>query len=313
MSPLALPRRRALAVLAGAALSLSLAACSGGPAPAPTTAGGSPTGKALVIGSSGSTEGKVLAEVYAGALNASGVKASTGPDFGAREAYVKALEDGSVDVVPEYTGGLLLFLDPEAGQASAGDVAEALADRIPEGLAVLDRSKAEKKDVLVVTRLTAEKYSLTSIEDLAKVCSELVFGAPAAFAERDDGLPGLKAEYGCEPKRLARFTDHGGPVTLKALLTDQVQVADIYTTAPSIEDNDLVVLEDPKDNFIAQQVVPLVRTETVPEAARAVLNQVSSKLTTQDLMDLNRAVSGNQKQSPAAAAKAWLAEKGFAS
>jgi osmoprotectant transport system substrate-binding protein len=74
-----------------------------------------------------------------------------------------------------------------------------------------------------------------------------------------------------------------------------------------------VVLDDPKNNFIAQQVVPLVRTDTVTDKAKSVLNAVSKQLTTDDLVNLNRAVSGNHKQSPADAAKAWLKEKGLAS
>ena len=311
-------RRRALSLFAGlaaGAASLALAGCGAGPNPleSPAGTGAATPGKELVIGSADSTESQVLAEVYAGALNAAGITASTKPNIGSREVYLKAVQDGSVDVVPDYSGNLLLFVDKDATEVSADKIAKALPERLPQGLGILEPSKAEKKDAMVVTRATAAKYELTSIEDMGKVCSELVIGAPAAFAERAYGLPGLKEKYGCEPKKLEPFADDGGPLTLKALLTDQVQVADIYTTTPSIADNDLVVLEDPKDNFIAQQVLPLIRTSTVPDAARNVLNEVSRKLTTEDLMNLNRAVSGNQKQSPAEAAKAWLKEKGLAS
>ena len=313
-----MPRRRAMTLAAGlaaGAISLALAGCGAGsnPLSSPAASGSATAGKELVIGSADFTESQILAEVYAGALNAAGTKASTKPNIGSREVYVKAVQDGSVDVVPDYTGNLLLFVDKQATAVSADEIAKALPKSLPEGLAILEPSQAENKDAMVVTRATAAKYELTSIEDMAKVCSELVIGAPATFAERAYGLPGLKAKYGCEPKKLEPFADGGGPLTLKALLSDQVQVADIYTTTPSIADNDLVVLKDPKNNFIAQQVVPLVRTATVPDAARNVLNEVSRKLTTDDLMNLNRAVSGNQKQSPADAAKAWLKEKGLAS
>ena len=58
-------------------------------------------GKALVIGSADSTESQVLAEVYAGALNAAGITASTKPNIGSREVYVRAIQAGSVDVVTE--------------------------------------------------------------------------------------------------------------------------------------------------------------------------------------------------------------------
>jgi osmoprotectant transport system substrate-binding protein len=309
-------RRRALAALAaGAALTLTLSACgaSSNPLSNQTSGGGGGSDKALVVGSADFPESQILAEVYAGALNAAGVKATTKPNIGAREVYFKAVQDGSADVVPDYTGNLLLYIDKGATQVSAEDIAKALPGKLPDGLSILTPAKAEDKDAMVVTRATAAKYQLKSIEDMAKVCSELTIGAPATFAERAYGLPGLKEKYNCVPKKLEPFSDGGGPLTLKALLTDQVQVADIYTTTPSIADNDLVVLEDPKNNFIAQQVVPLVRSASVSDAAKNALNAVSEKLTTQDLMSLNRAVSGNQKQSPADAAKAWLKDKGLAS
>ncbi|MEA5453319.1 ABC transporter substrate-binding protein [Sinomonas sp. JGH33] len=314
--PLTVPRRRVLSALAaGLGLSLALSACGGSSNPLSTGSAGasSGSGKALVIGSADFTESQIIAELYAGALNAAGVKATTKPNIGAREVYYKAVQDGSVDVVPDYTGNLLLFIDTKATQVSASDIASALPGKLPKGLAILDPAKAEDKDAMVVTKATATKYSLSSIEDMAKVCGDLVIGAPATFQQRAYGLPGLKDKYNCVPKQFQSFSDGGGPVTLKALLSNDIQVADIFTTTPSIADNDLVVLDDPKNNFIAQQVVPLVNTTNLSDAAKKALNAVSAKLTTTDLINLNRAVSGNQKQSPADAAKAWLKDKGLAS
>lgn len=310
-------RRTAVAaVAAGLGLTLALSACGGSSNPLSTGGGassGSASGKALVIGSADFTESQIIAELYAGALNAAGVQATTKPNIGAREVYYKAVQDGSVDVVPDYTGNLLLYVDPKATQVSASDIASALPNKLPKGLAILDPAKAEDKDAMVVTKATATKYSLSSIADMSKVCSDLVIGAPATFEQRAYGLPGLKDKYNCVPKQFQPFNDGGGPVTLKALLSNDIQVADIFTTTPSIADNDLVVLDDPKNNFIAQQVVPLVNTANLSDAAKKALNAVSSKLTTTDLINLNRAVSGNQKQSPADAAKAWLKDKGLAS
>jgi osmoprotectant transport system substrate-binding protein len=307
--------RRALGGLAaGLGMALALSACGGSDplsnAPA-TSAGGSGEATSLVVGSADFPESQIVAELYAGALNAAGLTATTKPNIGSREVYFKAVQDGSVDVIPDYTGNLLLHVDKEATEESAEDIAGALPDKLPDGLAVAEASKAENKDAMVVTKATAEKYQLKSIEDLAKVCSEIVVGAPATFAERAYGLPGLKENYNCEPKKLEPFSDGGGPVTLKALLEDQVQVADIYTTTPSITDNDLVVLEDPKNNFIAQQVIPLYNEAKVTDKAKEALNSVSRILTTEDLINLNRAVSGDQKQGAKEAADAWLKDKGI--
>ncbi|MCU1555026.1 MAG: glycine/betaine transporter substrate-binding protein [Arthrobacter sp.] len=311
----ALGRRAFGGLAAGVGLAMALSACGGSSDPlstAPATGGAtSAAGAALVIGSADFPESQIIAEVYAGALNGAGVTASTKPNIGSREVYFKAVQDGSVDVIPDYSGNLLLHVSKDATEVSAEDIYKALPGKLPVGLAVLDASKAEDKDAMVVTKATAEEYQLKSIEDLAKVCSEIVVGAPATFAERAYGLPGLQKNYNCVPKKLEPFSDGGGAVTLKALLSDQVQVADIYTTTPSIADNDLVVLEDPKNNFIAQQVLPLYNEAKMTDKAKEALNAVSKVLTTEDLINLNRAVSGSQKQNPKDAAAAWLKEKGL--
>jgi osmoprotectant transport system substrate-binding protein len=314
--PRALGRRAFGGLAAGVGLALALSACGGSSNPlssAPATGGASSgPGGALVVGSADFPESQVIAELYAGALSAAGVTASTKPNIGSREVYFKAVQDGSVDVIPDYSGNLLLHVNKDATEVSAEDIAKALPAKLPGGLAVLDAAKAEDKDAMVVTKATQEKYQLKSIEDLAKVCSQIVVGAPATFAERAYGLPGLKKNYGCEPKKLEPFSDGGGAVTLKALLSDQVQVADIYTTTPSIADNDLVVLADPKNNFIAQQVLPLYNKAKMTDKAKDALNAVSRILSTEDLINLNRAVSGTQKQNPKDAAAAWLKDKGLA-
>ena len=308
-------RRAFSGLAAGLGLAMALSACGGSSDPlsnAPaTSSGASGEATSLVVGSADFPESQILAELYTGALNAAGVTATTKPNIGSREVYIKAVQDGSVDVIPDYSGNLLLHVDKAATAESAEDIAAALPDKLPDGLAVLEPSEAENKDAMVVTKATAEKYQLKSIEDLAKVCSEIAVGAPATFAERAYGLPGLKENYNCVPKKLEPFSDGGGPLTLKALLEDQVQVADIYTTTPSIADNDLVVLEDPKNNFIAQQVIPLYNEAKMTDKAKEALNNVSSMLTTEDLINLNRAVSGDQKQGAKEAADAWLKEKGL--
>ena len=290
------------------------AACTGAPVETPT--GSSPSVQAITVGSptpdsSLAPESQIVAEIYAGALTAAGVPAVTKPDSGARDVYLTALQDGSVDVVPDYSGSLLSHVDPESSEVSADDIHKALPDKLPEGLAVLEASKAESKDAMVVTKATAEKYQLKSIEDLAKVCKDVAMAAPATFETRPDGVPGLKANYGCEFKAVKPINDGGGNQTLLALLTDDVQVADIHTTTPSISDNDLVVLEDPKNNFKAQQVLPVYNKEKMSDKAKDALNAVSRILTTDDLVNLNRAASGSQKQDAKEAAAAWLKDKGI--
>ncbi|MEC3850521.1 ABC transporter substrate-binding protein [Paenarthrobacter ureafaciens] len=314
-NPTSLTRRGLGVLAAGLGVALALSACGGGtPLDSPSTSAGTgsaDSGAPLVVGSADFPESQVIGEIYAGALNAAGVTASTKPNIGSREIYFKAVQDGSVDIVPDYSGNLLSYVDTEATEVSAEDVYKALPGKLPEGLAVLEPAKAESKDAMVVTKATAEKYQLKSIEDLAKVCKDFTMAAPATFETRAYGFPGLKKNYNCELKGLQPFNDGGGNLTLQALLEDKVQVADIYTTTPSIADNDLVVLEDPKNNFKAQQVLPLYNKSKMTDKAKEALNNVSKILTTEDLINLNRSVSGDQKQSAKDAAAAWLKDKGI--
>ncbi len=307
-------RRIFLGAAAGLSLALALSACGGTPLAAPSSDGGTGGGSTgdVVVGSANFPENAIIAEIYAGALNAAGVKASTKLNIGAREVYIKAIEDGSVDVVPDYSGNLLGFVDSSNTVTDPAGILAALPDKLPSGLSVLDASAAEDKDAMVVTAETAAKYGdLKTLEDLAKVCDQLMLGAPPEFKTRPYGLPGLEKIYNCVPKAFTPISDGGGPLTVKALLNDEVQVADIFTTSPDIPANKLVVLEDPLHNWLAQQVLPLVKTDRINDAAKTALNNVSKTLTTEDLISLRDQVEGSQKMEPAAAAAQWLKDKGI--
>ncbi|WP_206069167.1 ABC transporter substrate-binding protein [Kocuria sp. KD4] len=311
--------RRALRPAAWAAMTatavFALTACGGGSDPLAENSGDAASGgssDAVTVGSADFPESQVIAELYAGVLRDAGVTVETKPGIGAREAYVGAVKDGSVDVVPDYSGNLLLFADKDATAASAEDIMKALPSALEgQQLSALDPSRAENKDALVVTQATAEKYGLTSIEDLSSVCGDLIMAGPPEFQERAYGVDGLKQKYDCSFKSFQPINDGGGPLTVQALTQDDAQVADIFTTTPAIQDQHLTVLEDPKNNFIAQQVLPLTAPDRLPQNAVDALNEFSTKLTTQDLIDLNRKVSGDQQQNPADAAKQWLSDHGY--
>ncbi|GGI01150.1 ABC transporter substrate-binding protein [Arthrobacter liuii] len=306
---------RPASIVTGLLLILGVAGCSSPSNPlqdkqetGPATAGGP-----LLVGSANFPESETLAEIYAGALNAGGVPAQAKPQIGSREVYVRAVQDSSIDLVPDYSGNLLRYVDKSATATSAADVMKELPGKLPAGLAVLEPAAAEDKDSIVVTEQAAAKYGLKTLEDLGKVCDRIAVGMPPEAQGRPQGLPGLRANYGCVPKEFVPFSDGGGPVTLRALLDDRIQAADIFSTSPLIAGNNLIALEDPKNNFAAQQVLPLFRSDRVDSKAKDILNNVSRVLTTEDLVQLNDKVSGDAKQSPRDAAAAWLKEKNLGS
>ena len=269
---------------------------------------------AVVIGSADFPESEIIAEIYAETLRANGFDATTKPGIGSREAYVPALQDCSIDLIPDYTGNLLLYFDKDATAASSADVNAALAPLLTEQkLAVATPSAAEDKDAVVVTRETATEWNLTSIGDLASHSADITFGAPAEFQTRAYGLPGLQENYGVAiaPDKFVPITG-GVPATVAALADGKVVAANIFTTTPAITKNDLVVLADPNNNFPAQNVVPLFRADKRSDKLVSVLDAVSAKLTTEDLLALNDAVAGDGgQQEPDEAATDWVSANGF--
>jgi osmoprotectant transport system substrate-binding protein len=297
--------------VAAVVLAVLLAACGssnplgGGPASADL--------KSIVVGSADFPESKIIAEIYAQALEANGFTIRRQFGIGSRETYIPAVKDHSIDLIPDYTGNLLQYFDPKTTATSPDAVVLALLRGLPGDLSILTPSPAADTDTVAVTRATALKWNLKTIDDLAAHSAEVKFGAPSEFLNRTEGLPGLKKNYGLDisPKNFIAISDGGGPATVRALTDGTVTAADIFSTSPAIPQNDLVVLEDPKNNFLAANVVPLVSSQKMSDALKTVLDAVSAKLTTEDLIELNSAVSGNSGTDPDQAARKWVANHGF--
>ncbi|GDY31251.1 ABC transporter substrate-binding protein [Gandjariella thermophila] len=311
VSSAASPGRIASAVIAVLA-ALGLTACGGAANPLSSNAGGgaSSAPDTITIGSANFPESRLLAQIYATALTARGVKTTLKPNIGSREVYLPALKDGSIDLIPEYTGTLLQYLDKTAPQTSSEDVYAALPKALPPGLTVLDKATAEDKDAVVVSAATAQKFNLKSIADLAPHCAELTMGGPPEFQTRPDGLPGLTKNYGCTFKGY-KSLDAGGPLTVAAVKDGTADAADLFTTDSSIAANNFVVLADPKSNFAAQNVVPLINAKKANDTVKQTLNAISAKLDTKALADLDARLSAPDHPDAAAVAKDWLASVGL--
>lgn len=267
-------------------------------------------GETVVVGSTNFPEQLILANIYADVLEARGVNVETRLNLGSREIVFPALMAGEIDVLPEYTGALLAYVaGGEAEAHTAEEVTEALKQALPEGVVMLEPASAQDKDALVVTRETAEKYDLQSVSDLEPAAPELVIGGPPELETRYIGLPGLKEVYGLDFEAF-RALDAGGPLTVGALSSGDIDVARMFTTQGVIDARGWVVLEDDKELVSAQNLVPVVREEVLNEKIRSALNAVSAELTTEGLQKLNRQVSV-EKRSPAAVAEQWVKEHGL--
>ncbi|WP_033293853.1 ABC transporter substrate-binding protein [Amycolatopsis jejuensis] len=288
-------------LVAGLAL---LASACGNP-----LAGGGEGGNSgdIIIGASDVGESLLLAQIYAGALREVGAhKITVRPPVGSREVVVKALQDKSLSVVPDYSGNLLRYFDKNTPVTTSEDVYAQLRSKLPAGFEVLDQSPAQDKDLLVVGKQLADT-GVKTFSDLGPRCKDLVMGGPGQWSSRWKDR--IKQLYGCEFKEI-RTTDTGGPVTVAALKSGDVQVADLFSTSATIASNGFVPLEDDKHMFPAQNIVPLVAKGVLNAEEVAALNRASKALTTEQLTELNVQYTG-EKRNPVDIANEFLQRNGL--
>jgi osmoprotectant transport system substrate-binding protein len=307
------PRIWVTAGVLAVSASVALVGCATSDPTAPSSE--SSNGDAVVVGSFAFPESEILGEIYAQALEAEGFDVSTKFNIGPRQQTIPALQDGSINLIPEYNGNLLAYYDVNYEERTTEDVDGALPDAVAaDDLQVLDSAEAEDKDAYVVTKKTAEDNDLQAIGDL-KALEPFSLASNPQFGELGYGIPGLRDVYGVGVEAgqvtFVPYEDFGGPDTVQALVDGTVQVADIYTTSPAISTEDLVVLDDPENMISAQNVIPLLSKDIYSDKLAEVLNAISAKLTTDDLIALRDRVEGDEKASAATAAEDWLTDAGL--
>lgn len=287
-----------------AVVMLIVSGCGGGDPLSGDKAGGD----GVIVGSANFPESELLAEIYAQTLESQGIAVTRNLNIGARELYLKALKDGSIDLLPEYNGALLAALIPGGSvppEITAPDAVHAeLVRHLPSGIIALPQSAAEDKDTLSVTPETAAKHRLETIEDLRPVAGELTIAGGPEFAERYQGIIGLAKVYGLTFKEFTPL-DSGGPLSLNALTSGDVQVANIFSTNAAITQGRVVPLRDTKNLFLSQNVLPIMRESKATPRVRELLNKVSAVLTTESLTRYLAKVT-EDKQSPGVVAGAFL-------
>ena len=262
------------------------------------------------VGSKNFTEQFVLAEIYAQALDAAGIKTEKKLNLGGTLIAHKALEEKQIDFYPEYTGTMLLAVlkqEPLSDPKAVYDkVKEAYAKM---GLAVLNQSNLNNGYVMVVRAETAQKYKLETLSDLTKVAKQLKIGAGPEFRDRKDGLPGLKAKYDMvfgEDLQMAIGLRY------QALKNDQIQVVNGYSTDGMISALKLKRLRDDKSLWPPYYVVPVIRKEVLDANPKIgeVLNKVSALLDESTMAQMNLQVDG-EKLEPKDVARDFLKAKGL--
>jgi osmoprotectant transport system substrate-binding protein len=277
----------------GATMLVALAACSSG--------GGSSTKADIRIGSDGFYESKLVAEMFAQVLEADGYKVTRNLGIGARQVRQPALEQGQIDLSPEYVGSGLGYYDKTAPTGDGPTNREALAKVLqPKGISVISISPGEDTNAAVVRKDTADEFKLAKMSDLAAVQDQLKWGLPPDCDTNPlckDALESYGITY--PPKQREALAACDAPIA-EALDNKGVDLGWLCSTQPAIAQKGFVVLDDDKNTQPAENMTALVRDDYLAKlgdkaAFQERLDKVLALLTTDELTKLGVEVAVEQK------------------
>ena len=243
-------------------------------------AGAAPgSGRPIAIGSKPFGESYLLAEMFAELLEARGHRVVRRLGLGGTDIIFPALQQGAIDVYPEYTGaGLLVILKgtPEADAARVFDIVSR-EFRARFDVSWLPPLGFENTYAMSVRTETAERLGLRTLSDFARVSRELRAGFTADFIGRQDGLPGLSTAYGLAPRSVNALSP---AVKYQALMSGSVDVIDAYSTDGLLARYPITVLQDDRHFFPPYDAAALVRGTISREqpSAIAALTELSGRI-----------------------------------
>jgi osmoprotectant transport system substrate-binding protein len=287
-------------------VALGLAACSEG-TPEPTVR--APIASTIRFASYDFPENQILAEVYAEAARRQGLLVSVQHAVGTREVVVPALQQGVVDVVIDYLGTALSFARPGAPDLPRDpEEMHAVLQRTlgGRGVAVLEPARAEDQNGFAVTTAFSIEHGVVRLSDLRPLAPQLTFGGPPECPERPFCLPGLERTYGLRFGEVLAMSSR--TATVEDLRSGQIDVGLLETSDARLAVAPIVLLIDDRGLQPPEHVVPLVRAAAIDrwgEELRTALDEVSARLTTDDLVELNAAVELRGRTAAEAADQWW--------
>lgn len=299
--------------LGASVLVLLISACTTGGSSQSPTASQAAKPK-VVVGSADFYESTLVAEMYAQALEAKGYTVERKLVLGARKLTNDALKNGQLNLMPEYIGSEARELKAEATgdpEATAANLKKALE---PLGLTLLDVAPGQDQNGFVVRQETATKYNLKTLTDLAAVTDKLKWGLPPECKTSPSCHQALLDSYGIDTDKLevVPLAPCSAPMA-EALNSSNVDVAELCTTQPAIQQFNFVLLDDDKRSQPADNMAPVVRKDlldSAPADFADTLNAISAKLTTDELTALGVDINNNHK-TEAEVAKKWLTDNGL--
>ncbi len=268
-------------------------------------------GPTVTVASFNFPESVLLAEIYAQALEAQGYPVARQLDLGARELIFPSLQDGELDLLPEYVGSALSTGFGEEASSDLDDTLEQLrAEFAAYDVTVLTPAPGENTNTFTVMPDFAEEHGLTAISDLADLGRPVVMGGPPECEGRMTCLEGLRQVYGLdvEFEVIAEVAPR-----VAELEAGNIDTALMWTTMPIIAETGQIMLEDDEGMFPVENIVPVVADAIVDaygDAIVTLLDSITERITTEVLMDLNTEIEVDARD-PRDVATDWLEAEGF--
>ena len=310
--------RRTAATLFTAGTLLAVSACAGDDLASDSEAAGGGDADKGQISLSGQSfpEATLMAAMYDELLTEAGYSVDV-KLVDARDAYM-ATFPGDVDIVPEYVGGIVNFLNSQAngdnaepfesgdGEQLASDGGDLLTEA---GIELLQISEATDTNAYFVTEEFAQENDVSTLSDLEGM--SVTLAANADCEGRLDCEAGLSEAYGIDITQVLPL-GFASDQTYQSVLDGESDLGQTSTTDGTLEGQGLVLLEDDQEIQPAQNLVPAVSAEFLAENLDVgdILNPLMESLTTEKLTELNGRVSV-EREEPAAVARDFLESEGL--
>lgn len=267
---------------------------------------------ALIIGSRNNTESIILSNLMGQLIEEkTDINVTYKENLGGSNVVWTAMLNGKIDVIPDYTGTIVI----NYYQETTGNADETLAKTkelvLADDITALESFGFNNTYTLALDEAEAESLGVTTFSDFAKVSDDFILGAVFEFIDRPDGLPGFQKEYDLQFKDV-KGMDHG--IMYRSINAKEVDVINSYTTDGQLQMYNLRVLEDDKGYFPPYHALPLVRTEVLeqyPEIGKVLL-ELAGKIDETAMQEMNAKVD-NEGQMVELVAKEFLQEAGFIS
>lgn len=262
----------------------------------------------IIVGSKTSPESKTVSEIYALALEHAGYRVTRKQNI-ANSVVYKATKSGQIGIYPDYTGTIVEAYHQQNGQGKSSAQMDRLArrDAAKDGLALLNYAPGNDSQGVGMRTSIARKYHIRTLSDLQRHAGQIRLASQGEFEKRADALPAMNKAYG--KFHFKSIKDYDSSLLYVIMAHDQADAAPVSTTDGQLATGQFTLLKDNKHIWPPYNLVPVVNRQilrTHPRMAK-VINRVDAKLTTKQLLAMNKKV-GAEGQNYKTAARNWYQE-----